>query len=348
MEKTSAPSVEQLINKKLVFKQPFEFDIETVNLNAEPDDNGVLIKTQYTLISSGTELALFTGTHVGIPDPNNTFAKYPFYPGYTVVGDVVAVGRNVKGYAVGDKVYTVGKHATYNVTDFNSPTVPLIKLPNDFVWEKVPFAKLGAICMTAIVQTRIGVGDNVVVLGMGLIGNIAAQLYSLMGANVIAVDLVEKRLQVARQTGIENVILSGDNIDLHEKVREITGGAEADIVVEATGSPKMVVPALDLVRKLGQVILLGATRGHVDLNVYEYIQRKGVHFIGALEGLATLEGFPSRTTLTRHILKLIELDALKIDPLLTHKLPYYDAIHAYDMLKNQLDQALGVLLSWED
>jgi len=161
------------------------------------------------------------------------------------------------------------------------------------------------------------------------------------------VDLVEERLRIARRVGIENVVLAGEKVDLKEKVKEITGGAEADIVVEATGSPHLVVPALDLVRKLGQVIALGSTRGLVELNVYEYIQRKGVRFIGALEGLATLEGFPSRWTLTRFVLRLIQQGALKIDPLITHKLPYDQAKRGYDMLMNRQDQALGVLLDWE-
>ena len=225
--------------------------------------------------------------------------------------------------------------------------VPLIKLPDDFPMEKGPFAKLGMICMTAIVQSQIAVNDTVVVIGLGLIGNIAAQLYSIMGANVIGVDLVGKRVEIAHQAGIDHVLLAGDGLDLKEKVKEITGGREADIVVEATGSPQQVTPALDLVRQLGQVIALGSTRGTVDFNVYEYIQRKGVRFIGAYEGLATLDGFPSREMLTRHVFKLISRGALKIDPLITHKLPAEEAARAYDMLLNHKDQALGVLFNWE-
>jgi threonine dehydrogenase-like Zn-dependent dehydrogenase len=169
-----------------------------------------------------------------------------------------------------------------------------------------------------------------------------------MGANVIGVDLVEKRVEIAREAGIDHVLLAGEGVDLKEKVKEITGGREADIVVEATGSPRQVIPALDLVRKLGQVIALGSTRGTVDFNVYEYIQRKGVRFIGAYEGLAALDGFPSRETLTRHVFKLISRGALKIDPLITHKLPADEAARAYDLLLNHKDQALGVLFNWED
>lgn len=338
-----------VMNKKIVFRKPFDLDYEYVQLSRDPDDNDVLIKSHYSVISPGTELALFTGTHVGIPDPNNTFAKYPFYPGYSVVGEVVAVGKNVRGFVPGDRVYTVGKHSSYNVSPCNSFLVPLIKVPEGVPMEQAPFAKLGMICLTAIVQSRIAISDTVVVIGLGPIGNIAAQLYSLMGARVIGVDLVASRVEIARRAGIDEVILLNPSTDLKEAVQEVTGGKEPDIVVEATGSPDLIVPSLDLVRKLGQVIALGATRGKVpEFNIYEYVQRKGVHLVGALEGLATLDGFPSREQLTRYAFKLILKGALHIEPLITHKLRAEQAAHAYDLLLNHKDQAFGVLFDWTE
>jgi threonine dehydrogenase-like Zn-dependent dehydrogenase len=142
--------------------------------------------------------------------------------------------------------------------------------------------------------------------------------------------------------------LSGSGVDLNERIRQITGGAKADIVVEATGSAQLVVPALDLVRDLGQVLALGSTRGHVELNVYEYIHRRGIRYIGAHEALQNNSRFPSRLTLTRYVLKLIGMGALKTGPLLTHRLPFTEAKLGYDMLLNQQDQALGVLLDWAE
>jgi 2-desacetyl-2-hydroxyethyl bacteriochlorophyllide A dehydrogenase len=345
MTKGGATVDEIVLNKRVVFKGPLQFDYETVELKTELNENDILLRTEYSLISPGTELAIFTGTHVGLPDPNNKFAKFPFYAGYTMVGRVVAVGANVTDYAVGDKVYTAGNHSTYNVIPSDRVK---IKLPKDFVTERAPFAKLAEFCMTGIVQTNIKVGDTAVILGLGLMGNIAAQLYSLMGATVIGVDVVEQRLQTARQSGIENVLLSGENVNLNEKVMEMNGGKKPDIVVEATGSPHLVIPALDLVRPLGQVIALGSTRGTVELNVYDYIHRKGVHFSGAYSALAHLDGFPSSLALNKHLIKLIGLNALKIDHLITHRLHNDQAKEGYDMLLNQKDRALGVLLTWED
>ncbi|WP_165452715.1 zinc-dependent alcohol dehydrogenase [Paenibacillus thalictri] len=337
-----------LINKKVVFRAPYSFDIESVPIQRELADNDVLIRTLYSLISPGTELALYSGSHVGINDPNNTFAKFPFYAGYTSVGEIVAVGAKVDRFQIGDQVFTTGKHAKYNIVPAASSAIPLLKLPAQVKAEHAPFVKMAIICMTAVAQSKIRVGDTAVVIGMGLIGNLAAQLYSIMGATVIAADVVESRLQIAKQCGIEHVILSGPDVNLQEQVLELTGGKKADIVVEATGSPKLVVPALDLARQLGQVIALGSTRGMVDLNVYEYIQRKGVHLIGAYEALMSLEGFPSRMTLSRYIFKLIGLGALKIEPLISHILPYEQAEAGYNLLLKEQDKALGVLLDWQN
>jgi 2-desacetyl-2-hydroxyethyl bacteriochlorophyllide A dehydrogenase len=336
-------------NIQIFLRKDFDLQYETVKLPSSLQEDEVLIRTLYSLISPGTELALYTGTHVGIHDPNNTFAKYPFYPGYALVGEIVGVGEKVQQFALGDLVYATGKHASYNIMSVNNQAIwPIIKIHNESVLERIPFARLAAISMTSILQSDIRVGDTAVVLGMGIIGNMAAQLFSLMGAEVVAVDVVDERLQVARQMGIQHTILSGESVNVSKKLQEITGHEKADMVIEATGSPKLIVPALDLVKYLGQVLALGSTRGSVDINIYEYIHRKGIRFIGAHDDLQDLDVFISnRFEVTRYILKLIDQKILKIDPLITHKLHYTEAQNGYEMLLNQQSQAIGILLQWD-
>lgn len=337
----------QYVNKKIMFTEPYNLEFESTTVEEGTlEEKQVLVRTIHSLISPGTELALFTGTHVGIKDPNNHFAKYPFYPGYSIVGEIVEVGKEVEDFKIGDIVYALGNHAAYNIISVKNHQWPVIKLDDRELGEKAVFSRLAAICMTSIVQSKVQIGDIAVVLGMGMIGNLAAQLLSIKGAEVIAVDVVEERLKIANKTGIQKTILSGDSIDLGEKLEELTGSKYADIVIEATGSPKLIIPALEVVKPLGQVIALGSTRGNVDLNVYEYIHSKGVNFTGAHERLQDQNGFPSRLKLSKYALKLIELGALKIDPLITHKLPNNEAKHGYEMLQNQQNEALGVLLDW--
>ncbi|MDB5084189.1 MAG: dehydrogenase [Bacilli bacterium] len=334
---------------KVLFNGPNQTAFDQFDLSTDLSEDGVLVRTQYSLISPGTELAIYTGTHIGIPDPNNTFAKYPFSPGYASVGEVVAVGDAVTELQAGDMVYALGNHASYNVFSwFNRENRPIIKLPQDMAGERAVFARLAAICMTAVVQSRITIGDYVAVLGMGLIGNLAAQLYKSFGACPIGIDLVEKRLQIAKRTGIPFTIHSGERADLQHLIKNIisTSSAAPDLVVEATGVPALVNTALDLVRPMGQVILLGSTRGLVEMDAYKHIHSKGIFLTGAHEKLQGHHGLPSRLTLTRHVLDLIEKGAIVVDPLLTHKLPADKAEEGYQLLLNHKELTMGVLLDW--
>lgn len=334
---------------KLCFHKEFDLRYEELAIPSSLREDEVMIRTVYSLISPGTELALYTGTHVGLHDPNNSFAKYPFYPGYALVGEIAAIGSGVRQLAPGDLVYAAGKHASFNIMSVRNQAIwPIIRVNHATALENIPFARLAAIAMTAILQSEIRVGDTAVVLGMGIIGNMAAQLFSLMGAEVAAVDVVKERLQFAAQTGIQHTILSGEPGDVSEKLRAITGHGQADIVIEASGSPRLIVPALELVKYLGQVLALGSTRGNVDLNIYEYIHRKGVRFIGAHDDLQDRETFiSSRFEVTRYMIRLIDQGILKVKPLITHKLHYSEAQKGYDMLLNQQSQTVGVLLQWD-
>ncbi|MFD2117702.1 zinc-binding dehydrogenase [Paenibacillus yanchengensis] len=340
---------EEIYNSKLYFEKDFDLRLEKELLDSPLKENDVLIRTVYSLISPGTELALYTGTHVGISDPNNTFAKYPFYPGYALVGEIAAVGSDVEHYSIGDFVYATGKHASYNVLSTqNQPISPIIAISHQSELERIPFARLAGISMTAIIQSNIRVGDVVVVIGMGLIGNMAAQLYALLGAEVVVIDVVEERLLIAQQVGIQHTILATDAAQWKEKLQQLMKREQADIVVEATGSPHLVVPALELVKNMGQVIALGSTRSHTKINVYEHIHRKGVRFIGAHEGLQNDSDFPSnRYEITRYMLRLINDNILKIGPLITNKITYTEAQRGYEMLLHQRHEALGVLLQWK-
>ncbi len=337
-------------NVRVVIAKPYEIRYEQAPFTSAVADDEVLFRTIFSLISPGTELALYTGTHVGIPDPNNTFAKYPFYPGYATVGEVVSTGAGVSQLAPGDWVYTLGRHAAYQTASLSDQrNCPVMRLDSAHIQDaaKTTFTRLAAITLTSIVQSELRIGDVAVVIGMGLIGNLAAQLYALRGAEVVVVDVVEERLRIAQSMGIKHVILSGEQVNLRERLRELTGREAADIVVEATGSPQLVIPALQLVKHLGQVVALGSTRGNVDLNVYDYIHCKGIRFIGAHENLQDRQDFvSSRLELSRYALSLIQQNILKTEPLITHKLRYSEAHTGYDLLLNRQQQALGVLLDW--
>jgi 2-desacetyl-2-hydroxyethyl bacteriochlorophyllide A dehydrogenase len=333
-------------NTRIVFREPFDLHYHDEAIPGPPGSGQVLVRNRFSLVSPGTELALYTGTHVSISNPLNTFAKYPFRPGYATIGEVIAVGEGVDGMAAGDTVYTRGQHARYNVLRVDDPAGPVLRLDPAGRPEEMVFARLAAISMTAIGQALPRIGDTCVVIGMGLIGNLAAQLMEIAGARVVAVDVVEGRLKAARECGLNRTLLSTPATDVRSEACRLLDAEAIDVVVEATGAPQLVGPALEIVRPLGAVVALGSTRGTVDIDVYELIHRKGVRLLGAHEMIQMQPGFPSKLAMTRHVLAMLERGALKIAPLITHRLPYSDAKRAYEMLRDPREGALGVLLEW--
>jgi 2-desacetyl-2-hydroxyethyl bacteriochlorophyllide A dehydrogenase len=330
--------------QKIVFYKPFDIHYEQVEANElEVGDNSIMIRTQYSLISPGTELALYTGTHININNPKDRFAKYPFYPGYASVGEVVKTGRNVQNLAVGDRVFSVSNHATYNVVTNSADFV--FKLPDGLSDLKALFVRLAAISMTSVIQSDIRIGDRVVVLGLGLVGNLASQLFEIQGARVIGVDSIGKRVEIAKETMIHEAILSDASKDLQQEIGR-NGGGLPDIVVEATGNASLTSTALNLVRQRGQVVLLGSPRAPLEINIYEHIHRKGIRMTGAHEILQGADGLPARGALLQYVMDLITRGALRIDPLITHVLSANRAKEAYELLLNDKDRSLGVILDW--
>jgi 2-desacetyl-2-hydroxyethyl bacteriochlorophyllide A dehydrogenase len=337
-----------LKGRRLVFPEACQCKIEVSEWmpSSVPNDS-VLIRNDYSLISPGTELALYTGTHIDIDNPLNKWAKLPFYPGYASVGEVIAVGRSIHQLQIGDKVLAIGHHADYDLIPYSEEFI--LPMPEQLDPRIALFARLAEISSSAILQTaRFTPGDVVVVIGMGLIGNLAAQLFALQGARVIGIDLIEQRLSVAKASNITNTVCPEQDADLNEQVKEATGGRIPDIVVEATGTPSLVNVSLDLVRRHGQVILLGSPRGTAEIDIYRQIHSKAVSLIGAHANVKGIDGLPSSAEMWRYALSLIAKGQLAVEPLITHELPADEAPSAYDMLLSRKEEALGVILNWQN
>src|SRR5881275_1671796 len=96
--------------RQAVIVKPFEVEVREVNLPA-PADNQILVATEVSAVSPGTELAVYTGTHQWLLDPNLPEWKFPFRSGYSAAGTIAAVGSDVRGWKPGDRVSYPGNHA---------------------------------------------------------------------------------------------------------------------------------------------------------------------------------------------------------------------------------------------
>jgi len=305
-----------------------------------PGEGQVLVKTNFTLISPGTERAWF----LGLP---NTPQKFPQYPGYSAVGVVLEIGGKVQRFKKGDRVVWAGRHAAHAVVAEEA----LLPVPSELPDEEAVFARLIAIALQGVRKAQIDLGESVVVLGAGLIGLLALQLAKLSGGfPTIAVDLTETRLEFARKVGSDFALLAGEN--LVERVGELTEGG-ARIVIEATGNPEAIPLAFKLACRMGRVVLLGSTRGETgSVNFYEDVHRKGLVIVGAHDSVRpkfdSFRGFWTERDDQILALKLLAARRLQIEPLITHKFSGTEAPSAYKLLSSNDMSAIGILLDWRD
>lgn len=334
-----------MTDRQILFPAPgqvvldeFDFDAEGVAADA------IAIQTHYSLISPGTELACLRGTEA--------WAKLPFVPGYAGVGEVTAVGEGVTKFRPGDMVFSYTKHASR--VKANRLTAPL---PSGLDERSAVFARMAAVGITALRASNAELGDHVAVLGLGLVGNLCAQLFTIAGCETIGIDLVRRRVELARQCGVRHGICAGQQ-DVRARVSEITGGHMCEVVVDATGASAVIEGAADLAGKLGEVILLGSPRQDHTSNITTLLQ--SVHrwsdgcitSRGAHEWRYPVERDPNSHTkhsIERNveiILRLIARERLHVRELLTHVLPPEECRIAYGGLRDRKGEYLGVLLDW--
>ncbi len=331
--------------KRLVFPGKMRVEIEEFELADDPGSGKVVVENLYGLVSPGTELAMFTETHVGFSVSDFPYARFPFHPGYAAVGRVIKIGRDIQGLQEGTVILTRGHHASHAV--ISAERIGL-RIPADITVKHIPFVVLAQIALTAVRLSNMRLGHTVAVFGQGLIGNLAAQLMRCAGARkVIGIDPVQERLAISKQCGVD-VQVNPTEQALRAHVDALTDGDGCQIVVEATGNPQVAPQALQIAAQMGKVVLLGSPRGSAEIQLYFDLHRTGVSLIGAhASRLADVVqyGDPEPSEL---MLEFIGDGRLRIAPLLTHVLPASEAERAYNGLLAEKDTYLGVLLDLRD
>jgi threonine dehydrogenase-like Zn-dependent dehydrogenase len=317
-----------------------EFDAPEV---ASP--HSVVARAICSLVSPGTELAIYTGTHMGFSLPEPPFPLIPHRPGYALVGEIAVLGSAVQGLAVGQRVLMEAGHGTMAVADTRTHAV--VPVPGGLSSVHAPLARMAGIAFTALRLAPPQLGDAVVVLGLGLVGLLAGQLFRLAGARpVLGVDRLPARLTLAEAFGVVPVDTSRE--ELLPALRRALGSRGADIVVEATGSPALVAPALESARRDGTVVLLGSTRGPVTLDAYSLIHRKAVRVIGGHETALPFDAdhpWPRLRNLGL-ALDLMAAGDLRTDGMVTDELTLEQALTAHDTLRDHPQEHLGVVIHW--
>jgi len=333
------------LNRKIVFLSPGRVSIVEEELPPlKPEE--IRVKTCRTLISTGTEIAHLSGKEWRLPD-GRVMPQYPTYPGYSNAGVVVETGDEVRAIQVGDRVVSEGGHAQY-----------ITLREGDLLWkipEKVSFndAAFCVLACTVLNGIRLGapqLGDSAVVIGLGLLGQMACQFLKLFGARpIIGIDIDNYRLKLAAQIGAASYIFNPKLVDVVKEVKNLTEGIGADVVYEVTGLTECYNLAFQLARFKGRVVSLGSPRWPAEVNMMD-LHMKALKLVGAIVTSHPSEGNMdnrwTRKANGRLFLELLAEGSINVKDLITHQFSYLEAPKAYQMILEKKENFLAVILKW--
>lgn len=335
-------------DRRVVFTGTHAAAWEEFTIPEQLGPSEVRLRTLFSAISVGTEMAVYTKSHIGFRDPSATYPRFPFHPGYAATAQVEAVGAEVRGVTAGQVLCFPGPHSSRVVLNLRQQ--PWASLPARLSPVEAAFGRLATISLNGVRLASIQLGDSVCVLGAGLIGQFAGQFARLSGGRpVVIADLLDDRLAAAQTCGLDEVanLSEQDTLGMRQAFTDNRGFAT---VIEATGAPAAVEQALRLTADYGRVVLLGSPRGNVQIDPYASIHRPGVTIIGAHERTAPRQESIFSSWTPQHnlelVLRLLASGDLRVAPLISHRVPASTALQVYEHLVQQPGDYLGVVLDW--
>jgi predicted dehydrogenase/threonine dehydrogenase-like Zn-dependent dehydrogenase len=361
-----------------------------VNLAELPDPGcnevGILCRPLFSCISPGTETSGIIGARQSLvkrafqtedllPKVRSTIyegrfwdivlkrsSSFPFPDiptgiGYSSAGIVVEKGTQIKNLNIGDSIACAGSpHSTLIYVPKNL----FVKIPKGVSFEEASFLGLGSIAMHGVRRAKPEFGDTFVVIGMGIIGQLTAQILKNAGCTIVVTDVIDSRLQLAEKLGC-SISINTSRKDSVKIVRNYTQGMGADGVIVCAGSKssETLLQALQMCRDKGRIVLVGV----VPINLPRIpLYRKEIDFFisrsygpGRYEENYEDKGldYPIeevRWTENRNMeefLKLISEGKIDVKSLITHIFPFEKAADAYDNIIKKPGKTLGVLLGYQ-
>jgi threonine dehydrogenase-like Zn-dependent dehydrogenase len=290
-------------------------------------------------MSTGTELTVFNGAFEAGTHWEN-YARFPFRPGYSAVGEVVARGDGVLDLNVGDRVAFRAPHASYHVRTVAKCTVVRDELDlADAVWfalAKIAYVGARAACH--------GLGDSVVVIGAGPVGQMSIRWASAGGARaIVAVARSAGRLELARRGGA-TAVAQADVTTAAEAVMEPLGGEPPDIVIDTTGNPEVLPAALRLVRDRGRVVVLGDTGTPSKQHLTSDLVVRGVEIVGAHDSHSPAGD--AERLINEFFFDLVSRGRINLAGLNSHTLPPTECVAAYQLARERRSDTIGILFDW--
>ncbi|GAB4454098.1 MAG: bi-domain-containing oxidoreductase [Anaerolineales bacterium] len=350
-----------------------------------PHEGQALVRVQASLVSAGTERMIVEFAEKSLlgkarsrpdlvkqvldkakregvmPTVQAAFNRLdqPMPLGYSSAGVIVALGKNMRGFRVGQRVACAGLnyavHAEYNVVPRNL----LTPIPKNVDFESAAFTTLGAIAMHGFRLAEPQIGENVAVIGMGLLGLLTAQIAAAAGCRVLGIDIDPARLKLASSLGLDAV--SRESAVDSAQAFTSNRGFDAVLICADTKSNDPVELAGVIARDRARVVATGAVGLTFPRKVY---YEKEISFINSRSygpgrydpsyeenGVDYPIGYV-RWTEGRNfesVLDLMSSGKLQVEPLITHRFPIEQAAQAYQVITGKTkEKFLGVVLTYPE
>ena len=345
---------------------------------------GVVVKTINSLISTGTEKSVIDLARKSLlckakarPDllkravdkaKKEGFLKVfkesmnrldePFPLGYSAAGVIVEVGKMVRDFSVADKVAIAGtgyaNHAEYNFVPENlCMKIPEKETDEYLDFEEAAFCMLGGIAIQGVREAQLTFGEKVTVIGLGLLGLLTIQILKAGGCEVVGIDIDERKCQLAKELGCEEVFT-----DQQSLIKNYEDRINAVLITAATKDSSPLRSAQKVARQKGKIVLVGDCDIQLERKYFwdkelefkvskaagpgildENYENRGIDYpIGYIR-------WPEKKNM-EYFLKLVAENKVNVKKLITHRFPINEAVSAYKMLLEGKESYIGVILEY--
>ncbi|HBY58144.1 MAG TPA: oxidoreductase [Candidatus Atribacteria bacterium] len=346
----------------------------------------VLVKVAYSCISAGTEMASIKSSgqtiiQRALREPQNikkglnlikekgilktkNILQSTFESGsptgYSTAGTVVEVGAQVRNIKVGDRVACAGAGYANHAECIEVPRNLLVKIPQDLDFKEASTVTLGSIAMQGVRRAEVKLGENIAVIGMGILGQLASQMVTAGGARVIAIDLDDRRLTIAQKNGAKYILNPTKENIVEEAIKLTEGyGMDSVIITAATSSNEPLAQAFQMCRKKGRVILVGVVG--MEINREDMYKKELDFYISSSYGPGRYDpnyeekgiDYPYpyvRWTENRNMqeyLKMLSEDKIKLANIIEKVYEIEEVTKAYQEFEKEENRPLIVLLKYK-
>ena len=325
--------------KRIVFPEKGKVALQSFDL-PEPGPRDVRVRTLYSLMSIGTETIILHQRY----DPDTHFARIFSFPqlktGVQAIGEIAAVGDEVREFAVGDRIFMRMAHGSHQVL----PAAACSPVPDDLDPKLACWCGLAKTAFRASWAAPFRSGTHVLIIGAGPVGQMTIRWARTEGAATIAaVDLSEYRLGHASNGGA-SILLRGDVADCVDAIGSIDEGNGPSVIVDTTGNPDVFKHALAAAPKFAKVILLGDTGYPGRQCLTSDVMTKGLT-VQAVHDSHDRDGWTQRR-IDEKFFASVASGRFDLGGLITHEFSPTDCKDAYALADEQRERVMGILYDW--